>query len=76
MCSPPDYKSDIEALTLKFGELKSGIIIEIELKTALEIMPRKRKRSDAYKMLQKWLCENMNIKLVVTSKKSRIWNFI
>lgn len=42
------FKDDIERLT-KYGvELKSGLCIEIELSELLEILPRERRRKDAY----------------------------
>ena len=45
---PEKFKDDIERLT-KYGvELRSGLCIEIELSELLEILPRERRRKDAY----------------------------
>lgn len=67
---PQEFFSDIMALTLKYGELKDGQEIEISLRDALEIMPRRRERSDAYHKLQKYLSEVRNIVLTIRSNKN------
>ena len=65
---PEKFKDDIERLT-KYGvELKSGLCIEIELSELLEILPRARRRKDAYDKLVKFLAEEMNIKLNIKSR--------
>lgn len=43
------YDSDIEALKQKYGvKFKSGLCIEIELSELMEVLPRERRRKDAY----------------------------
>ena len=65
---PEKFKDDIERLT-KYGvELRSGLCIEIELSELLEILPRERRRKDAYDKLVKFLAEEMNIKLNIKSR--------
>ena len=65
---PENFKDDIERLT-KYGvELKSGLCIEIELSELLEILPRERRRKDAYDKLVKFLAEEMKIKLMIKSR--------
>jgi hypothetical protein len=48
------FEKDVETLRQSYG-LEKNSTIELTLKQALELMPRKRKRSDAYKKLQKHL---------------------
>ena len=65
---PEKFKDDIERLT-KYGvELKSGLCIEIELSELLEILPRERRRKDAYDKLVKFLADEMNIQLTIKSR--------
>ena len=46
---PDKFKDDIERLENYCGvELRSGLCIEIELSELLEILPRERRRKDAY----------------------------
>ena len=46
---PEKFKDDIERLESYCGvELRSGLCIEIELSELLEILPRERRRKDAY----------------------------
>jgi hypothetical protein len=63
------FKDDIERLENYCGvELRSGLCIEIELSELLEILPRERRRKDAYDKLEKFLAEEMNIKLNIKSR--------
>ena len=65
---PEKFKDDIERLT-KYGvELKNGLCIEIELSELLEILPRERRRKDAYDKLVKFLAEEMNVQLTIKSR--------
>ena len=65
---PEKFKDDIERLT-KYGvELKSGLCIEIELGELLEVLPRERRRKDAYDKLVKFLAEEMNVQLTIKSR--------
>lgn len=65
---PEKFKDDIERLT-KYGvELKSRLCIEIELSELLEILPRERRRKDAYDKLVKFLADEMKIKLMIKSR--------
>ena len=66
---PERFKDDIERLENYCGvELRSGLCIEIELSELLEILPRERRRKDAYDKLVKFLAEEMNIKLIIKSR--------
>ena len=66
---PRQFKDDVERLCNYCGvELKSGLCIEIELSELLEILPRERRRKDAYDKLVKFLADEMNIKLNIKSR--------
>ena len=66
---PEKFKDDIERLESYCGvELRSGLCIEIELSELLEILPRERRRKDAYDKLVKFLADEMNIKLMIKSR--------
>ncbi len=69
---PVKFKSDIDALQSKYeAEFKPGMRIELSLQDALQLLPRDRKRCDAYHTLQVWLEENMNIFLTIKSRKTK-----
>ena len=69
---PEKFKEDIKRLQNYCGvELKSGLSIEIELSELLEILPRERRRKDAYDKLVKFLADEMNIKLTIKSRRSK-----
>ncbi len=66
---PEKFKDDIQKLQDYCGvELRSGLCIEIELSELLEILPRERRRKDAYDKLVKFLAEEINIKLNIKSR--------
>ena len=66
---PEKFKDDIQKLQDYCGvELRSGLCIEIELSELLEILPRVRRRKDAYNRLVKFLADEMNIKLNIKSR--------
>ena len=66
---PDKFRDDIQRLISYCGvELKSGICIEIELGELLEVLPRERRRKDAYDKLVKFLADEMNIKLTIKSR--------
>lgn len=64
------FKSDIETLSKEFGALENGKEYKLTLTRALEIMPRDRKRVDAYDTLVKYLSER-GITLIVESRKTK-----
>ena len=66
---PEKFKDDIHRLISYCGvELKSGLCIEIELGELLEVLPRERRRKDAYNKLVKFLAEEMNVQLTIKSR--------
>lgn len=70
---PEKFRDDITALTAYIGEerFKSGLSIEVSLAELLDVVPRSRKRTDAYGALIKYLKEERDITLTIkTSKKN------
>ncbi len=69
---PARFREDIEKLQEFYGtEFKEGLTIDWSLQQALEILPRERKRVDAYDSLKKYLLETRGIKLTITSNKTK-----
>ena len=59
------YAADIDAIEKRFGgPLRKGQTISISLHDALDLMPRRRRRSDAYKGLRSEL-KKRGIELVI-----------
>ena len=66
------YEQDITALKKKFGNsFITGLCIKITLKEALEMIPRNRKRVDAYDGLTRYLQEEYGITLTIYSQKTK-----
>ena len=69
----PEMKDDIDPeillLARKYGPLTNGVKIELSLQEALQLFPRHRKRSDAYKGLIKKVKEQFNVELTIGTKK-------
>ena len=71
--STEKYKKDIAALEEKHGKLstQTGLSISLTLKEALEIMPRNRRRVDAYDGLKNYLKKQYGITLTIKSQKTK-----
>lgn len=65
------YSDDIKALTEKYGEFKIGLCIELELSELLIIVPRERRRIDAYRGLISHLQEKYGVTLTIKSRKTK-----
>lgn len=69
----PEMKDDIDPeillLAKTYGPLSNGVKIELSLQEALQLFPRQRKRSDAYKSLIKKVKEQFNAELTIGTKK-------
>ena len=70
---PEKYKKDIAVLQEKYGNLSSltGLSISLTLKEALEIMPRNRRRVDAYEGLKNYMKREYGIELLIQSQKTK-----
>ena len=62
------YADEIKKLEDEYGPFANGMSITVELKKLLEICPRRRRRKDAYRNLQKTLDE-MGVTLKIKSQK-------
>ena len=67
------YQKDIAALEEKYGKFstQTGLSINLTLKEALTLMPRGRKRIDAYAGLMSYLKREYGITLTITSQKTK-----
>jgi len=63
------FDSDVEALRKKYGDLETGLSIEIALHELLKICPRKRPRVDAYQGLVNYLKSKYEVTLNIKSRK-------
>jgi len=69
---PEKFREDIEALE-KYMKIcfKSGLCIKISLAEIYSIVPRRRRRIDSYKGLVRYIEEELNVKLVINSNKTK-----
>ena len=67
------YLEDIAALEERYGKLsiQTGLSINLTLKETLLLMPRNRKRIDAYAGLMSYLKREYDITLTITSQKTK-----
>ena len=69
---PDKFRKDIEALENYTGrKLESGLCIRVDLSELLTVIPRDRKRTDAYNTLVKFLKDEFGIDLIINSKKQK-----
>lgn len=68
---PDKFRDDVESLSSYIGENKfeSGLTIEVTLNELLSVVPRKRRRTDAYDALVKYLRDERDITLTIKTKK-------
>ena len=64
-----DIDPEIQLLSKTYGPLTNGVKIELSLQEALQLFPRQRKRSDAYKGLIKKVKEQFNAELTIGTKR-------
>ena len=69
---PDKFKEDIKALETYIGrKLESGLCIKVGLSELLTVIPRERKRTDAYKTLVQYLKNEFGIELIINSKSKK-----
>ena len=69
---PEKFKGDVEALESYIGRnLETGLCIKVDLSELLTVIPRERKRADAYNTLRKFLKNEFNIDLIINKKKGQ-----
>lgn len=61
---------ELEILSKEFGELSEGKQIEVTLNQLLTLLPRKRRKTDAYKGIRARL-KKMGVELIITSKTKK-----
>lgn len=69
---PEKFRDDIAALREYIGaeKFKSGLTIEVTLAELLGVVPRNRRRTDAYAALFKYLRDECQITLTIKSSKT------
>ena len=69
---PDKFREDVRLLTEYVGEenFKSGLCIEVSLAELLSIIPKQRRRTDAYATLIKYLKKERNITLTIKTNKT------
>ena len=66
---PEKFKADVEALEKYIGRnLENGLCIKVDLAELLTVIPRERKRADAYNSLRRFLKNEFGIDLIINSK--------
>ena len=69
---PDRFRRDIETLRQHFcKDFVEGLEIRLSLKEALDLLPRDRKRTDAYTSLATWMKDNLGITLTLISQKTK-----
>ena len=64
------YEKEVSILASHFGGLQAGTTgLCITLQEMLQLCPRDRKRSDAYRGLVSYLADTYNIELTIKSRK-------
>ena len=67
---PDKFKADVEALEKYIGRnLENGLCIKVDLAELLTVMPRERKRADAYNTLRRFLKNEFGVVLIINKKK-------
>jgi hypothetical protein len=69
--APKTPEDEIEVLARYCGGLAKGKVIRIGLHEILDIIPRKRKKADAYLGLKKKLRDDYGVELVIESRASK-----
>jgi len=64
------YSRDIRILEEKYGDLYSGQEINLTLHDALDLLPRKRRRADAYQGLRSELRRLYGVSLNIVNKNA------
>ena len=69
---PVKFRNDIETLQEYYAQdFREGLEICLTLKDALVLLPRDRKRTDAYTSLASWMKANLGIILTIISQKTK-----
>ena len=67
---PDKFKDDVKALEKYIGRnLENGLCIKVDLAELLTVIPRERKRADAYNTLRRFLKNEFGVDLIINKKK-------
>lgn len=67
---PEKFKADVEVLEKYIGHsLETGLCIKVDLAELLTVIPRERKRADAYNTLRRFLKNEFDVELIINSRK-------
>jgi len=69
---PEKFRDDVNRLSAYIGEdqFESGLSIEVSLNELLNVVPRRRRRRDAYDALVKYLKNERDITLIIKTTKN------
>ena len=68
---PQTAEDEIEVLARYCGGLAKGKVVRIGLHEILDIIPRKRRKTDAYYALKKQLRDEYGVELVIESRGTK-----
>lgn len=68
--STEQHDPELEILENEFGKLHDGMKIEIDLHSLLDLIPRDRRKADAYKGLRSKLSKH-GVEFIITSGHSK-----
>ena len=69
---PAKFKDDIKALEDYTGrKLESGVCIRVDLAELLTVIPRERRRVDAYNGLVQFMKDELGVDLVISSSRKK-----
>lgn len=69
---PTKFKNDIKALEDYTGrKLESGVCIKVDLAELLTVIPRERRRIDAYNALVQFMKDELGVDLVISSSRKK-----
>ena len=64
-------EDECSVLARHFGGLVSGMTLTVELRELLDLIPRRRRKADAYYALGKKLKDDYGVELRITSRTSK-----
>ena len=69
---PAKFKDDIKALEDYTGrKLESGVCIRVDLAELLTVIPRERRRVDAYNGLVQFMKDELGVDLIISSSRKK-----
>lgn len=73
---PAKFKDDIKALEDYTGrKLENGVCIRVDLAELLTVIPRERRRVDAYNALVQFMKDELGVDLVISSSRKKGGNY-